>query len=84
MCLESPIPALPTLPAPLTLNLATPPVVVAADLTFCCKLASFSERIPPIPISSTILSPAVITTLNGYITSLNTYLKALPLKCPIE
>lgn len=84
MCLKSPIPTLPTLPPPLTLDLAVPPVVVAGDLTFCCKLATYSLRTPPIPIGSTILNPAVIAALNGYITSLNTYLKALPLKCPNE
>ncbi len=84
MCLTNPIPTLPTLPAPLTLSLNTPQLPTIGDLEFCCKLFTISIKTPPLPIPSTVLNPGVIAAMNGYITALNTYLKAIPLKCPNE
>lgn len=84
MCTQNPIPTLPTLPSPLTLSLPLPQLPSPGDLTFCCRLFTISIVAPPIPIPSTVLTPAVITTLNSYITTFNEYLKAIPLKCPNE
>jgi hypothetical protein len=40
--------------------------------------------IPPVPIPPLILNSAVIAALNVYLLAAQTYLNALPLKCPVE
>lgn len=82
-CITVPIPAIPTLPSPLSLSL--PPLPPIPGLPeFCCKLPPI--ELPPIPIEvpTTVITPAVIATLNGFITQANNYLAALPFDCPLE
>jgi hypothetical protein len=82
MCIQGPVLPLPTLPAPLSLSPPVPPALPGIP-GLCCKLP-ISLAIPPIPIPSAVLNPAVIATLNGYIAVMKAYLRALPLPCPKE
>jgi hypothetical protein len=82
-CLTLPAPTLPKLPAPLSISLPAIPAIPGLP-NLCCKLPPIP--IPPIPIAlpALILNPAVIATLNANIAIVQSYLRALPLKCPLE
>lgn len=87
-CLVLPIPPLPTLPPGIGLGI---PIPGPPDLNlpdFCCKSPDINKFIkantPPLPYPYVLLNPAVIATLNGYITAVNTYLRSIPINCPLE
>jgi len=81
-CLKLPIPQIPTLPSPLSISLS-PPELPDLSFQFCCKLPPFPIPIPPIPIPGLVFLVAA-GPLNAFITQINAYLNALPLKCPLE
>lgn len=83
ICLKLPTLPIPQLPAPLTLTLPALPELPGLP-AFCCKLPPLPISIPPIPIPSLILNPAVIATLNAFITSALSYINSLAISCPLE
>lgn len=82
-CIALPAVAIPTLPAPLTLTAPVPSLTIP-DVSLCCKLPPLPISIPPIPIPSAILNPAVIAALNAFVKQMTSYINALPLSCPLE
>jgi len=90
-CLVLDLPSLPTLPSPISLSFAAPIPALPGQPQFCCKLPDVAKfimsQLPPIPgqllFGGTFGIP-LFATLNTYITALNTYLRAIPLNCPLE
>lgn len=83
-CIDVPVPTLPSLPPGVSVSFAVPGFSTSVDLSFCCKAPPLPISIPPVPILSTVLNPALIATLNGYIAAVNAYLNSIPINCPWE
>ena len=81
-CLKLPALPAPQLPAPLSLSLSLPSL--SFDLELCCKLPPVPIQIPPIPLPPLVLNPAIIATLNAFITQVVQYVNSLSVPCPIE
>ncbi len=85
-CLRTPVPTIPTLPAPFSLSVpdelplpSTPGVAI-----LCCKLPPVPLPPIPIPIPAILLNSALVAILNAAIATVTGYLHSLPLSCPLE
>lgn len=90
-CLVVALPPLPTLPFPIALTFAIPIPALPDQPQFCCKLPDVAKfiksQLPPIPgqlLFGTVAAIPLFAILNGHITALNSYLRAIPLNCPLE
>ena len=75
-----PVPPFPTPPLP-GFAITAPPLPPFPGVDLCCKLDPFAIPVPP--ISFGVAVPAsVLATINAAEEQIETYLSALPLKCP--
>lgn len=83
MCIKGPSITPPTLGG--ALSIAPPSLPsFSGSIDICCKSVAYST--PPLPpiLGAGIFSPAVAAVLNSAITTINTYLAALSVDCPLE
>lgn len=74
---------IPELPAPLSLALPTIELPTF-ELGICCKLPPIPNPLPPIPLPTLVLNPAIVAALNAYIAQALSYIRLRPFECPLE
>jgi hypothetical protein len=82
ICATMVVPPIPVLPSGITLAVALPSAP-PFNVKLCCKILQLTPGIafPPIVFP---LNSAFITTINGVIRQINTYLRSVPTLCPRE
>lgn len=83
MCLKGPTVTPPTLGG--GLSIAPPSLgTFSGSIDLCCKIVPYSTPpLPPILVSG-VFNPAVAAALKSAIGTINTYLSALTVDCPLE
>lgn len=83
MCLEAPQITPPVLGGGLSIE---PPDLgaFAGDADLCCKRLSFNLPLPPVPLPPLAVNGAVTALFAAAAKTINSYLDALSVDCPLE
>lgn len=81
-CIPIPKPALPAVPAGLSLSASLPPVVIPAVESPCCILPSLPSLTIPLALPPLVANAAFIAALRAGLEAVEAWYDALPLDCP--
>lgn len=78
------LPPIPTLPSGYSIGTAIPPIIGPPfSVRLCCKVVQFTPKTPPIALGIGV-NVALLQALNTAIGVVNTYVRALAVRCPKE
>lgn len=77
------VPALPVLPAGISLGIGLPGIGEVFSVRLCCKIFQLPVGLPPVDLGISVQS-TLILAIDELITTINSYRSLLPMTCPRE